>query len=35
VGGIARENTMDLRAKRMEAVGGCVGRISWEGNVGL
>ena len=23
VGGIARENTVDLRAKRMEAVGGC------------
>ena len=23
MGGIARENTVDLRAKRMEAVGGC------------
>jgi len=35
VGGVAGENMMDLKAKRIEAVGGCVGRSSWEGNVGL
>jgi len=30
VGGVARENTVDLKTKRIEAVGRCVGRNSWE-----